>query len=306
MPLAPAPGNSVTIPQLRKKACLFVTILTAAFIRPLSDLVQFTAHNELYSYVLLVPAVSLYLAWQCRNFPLPAGRQLPGLAWLPFLTGTALLGWYVAARLIGDTWSVQDYLAVTVAAWLLFLAAICLRWVDTNTLRLQAFPIGFLVCMVPLPVSAEIGLETFLQHGSALAARLFFTLVDMPYVYEGLTFHLPAVNIQVAPECSGIHSSIILFITSAVAGYMFLRSPWKRAIFLFAVIPLGLLRNGFRVFVIGELCVHIGPEMIESWIHRRGGPVFFLLSLVPLFLLLYLLHRTERRTQKHTAPEVSP
>ena len=160
--------------------------------------------------------------------------------------------------------------------------------------------------MVPLPVSAEIGLETFLQHGSALAARLFFTLVDMPYVYEGLTFHLPAVNIQVAPECSGIHSSIILFITSAVAGYMFLRSPWKRAIFLFAVIPLGLLRNGFRVFVIGELCVHIGPEMIESWIHRRGGPVFFLLSLVPLFLLLYLLHRTERRTQKHTAPEVSP
>jgi exosortase/archaeosortase family protein len=55
------------------------------------------------------------------------------------------------------------------------------------------------------------------------------------------------------------------------------------------------LRNGFRVFVIGLLCVEIGPNMINSLIHRRGGPLFFTLSLVPLFVLLWWLRRTERR-----------
>jgi exosortase/archaeosortase family protein len=61
------------------------------------------------------------------------------------------------------------------------------------------------------------------------------------------------------------------------------------------VFPLALLRNGFRVFTIGELCVHIGPDMINSPIHRRGGPLFFVLSLIPFFLLLLLLLKYDRR-----------
>ena len=61
-----------------------------------------------------------------------------------------------------------------------------------------------------------------------------------------------------------------------------------------AVLPLALLRNGFRVFTIGELCVHYGMRMIDSPIHRKGGPVFFVLSLVPFFLLLVWLRRGDR------------
>jgi exosortase/archaeosortase family protein len=57
------------------------------------------------------------------------------------------------------------------------------------------------------------------------------------------------------------------------------------------------LRNGFRIFTIGELCVHIGPEMIDSPIHHKGGPLFFALSLIPFFILLTWLHRSERRGQ---------
>jgi exosortase/archaeosortase family protein len=85
-----------------------------------------------------------------------------------------------------------------------------------------------------------------------------------------------------------------LFITSILAGHLFLRSPWKRSVLAAAVIPLALLRNGFRVFTIGELCVHIGPQMIDSFIHRRGGPIFFALSLLPFFLLLFFLAKSDR------------
>jgi len=47
------------------------------------------------------------------------------------------------------------------------------------------------------------------------------------------------------------------------------------------------------VLVIGMLCVRIGPAMIHSVIHRRGGPLFFALSLIPLFLLIWWLRRGE-------------
>jgi exosortase/archaeosortase family protein len=100
---------------------------------------------------------------------------------------------------------------------------------------------------------------------------------------------------EVAPQCSGIHSTLVLFIVSLVAGYLFLQRPWARAVLAVAVAPLALLRNGFRIFTIGQLCVQVDPDMINSFIHRQGGPLFFALSLIPFFLLLLLLRRLEHR-----------
>jgi hypothetical protein len=64
------------------------------------------------------------------------------------------------------------------------------------------------------------------------------------------------------------------------------------------VIPLGILRNGFRILVIGLLCVNVGPQMIQSLIHRRGGPVFFMLSLIPFFLVMWWLRKGDVRTRQ--------
>jgi len=58
--------------------------------------------------------------------------------------------------------------------------------------------------------------------------------------------------------------------------------------------PAGTGQKRFRIFVLGELCTHIGPQMIDSPVHHHGGPLFFALSLLPFFLLLYLLKKSER------------
>jgi ABC-type transporter Mla subunit MlaD len=39
----------------------------------------------------------------------------------------------------------------------------------------------------------------------------------------------------------------------------------------------------------------MGPQMIHSIIHRRGGPVFFMLSLIPLLFLVWWLRLMERK-----------
>ena len=130
---------------------------------------------------------------------------------------------------------------------------------------------------------------------SAEAASLFFNLAGTPHVRDGLVFQLPNIIIQVAQECSGIRSSWVLFITGVLASYLFLQRPWRRIAFAGLIIPLGILRNGFRIFVIGLLCIEIGPQMIHSLIHKRGGPLFFTLSLIPLFVLLWWMRRREQK-----------
>jgi hypothetical protein len=45
--------------------------------------------------------------------------------------------------------------------------------------------------------------------------------------------------------------------------------------------------------VLAWLCVYYSPDMIDSVIHHRGGPIFFVLSLGPLFALLWWLRRGE-------------
>jgi exosortase C (VPDSG-CTERM-specific) len=162
--------------------------------------------------------------------------------------------------------------------------------------RLIGFPLAFLLFLAPFPAVVETGLETMLQHGSSWIANKLFELASMPVYREGTFFQLPGFSMQVAPECSGIRSTLALFLTSLVAGQMFMRSPWKRALLALIILPIALLRNGFRVFVIGELCVQVGPHMINSWIHRHGGPAFFALSLIPFSIILFLLYRSDLRS----------
>ena len=265
---------------------------------PLWNLAWFAATSEFHSYILLIPFISFYLVW-LKKGSFPVCSQPARKAASVFLTaGTLVLIAYwlflhSRLKLMED-----DYLAVMMISFLLFFFCICGLFLGREMLRATIFPLGLLVFMVPIPAFAMPTIDAFLQHGSAAAAQGFFSLSLMPFLRSGLTFTLPNISLQVAPECSGIQSSMVLLITGLVAGYLFLRKPGNRALLALLMIPLALLRNGFRVFTIGELCVHIGPQMINSPIHHRGGPIFFALSLIPLFLLLIVLQKTERAREK--------
>jgi exosortase len=141
-------------------------------------------------------------------------------------------------------------------------------------------------------------LETASKYASAEVANVLFHFSGTPFLREGLMFQLPSITIEVAQACSGIRSSWVLFMTSILAANLFLKTPWRRFALVVFVIPLAILRNGFRILVIGLLCVNIGPQMINSVIHRRGGPLFFIVSLIPFFVLLWWLQKGDSRTRQ--------
>jgi exosortase C (VPDSG-CTERM-specific) len=185
-------------------------------------------------------------------------------------------------------------LFLAVSSFLLFVIAGGLWWLGRRFISRIAFPLGILFLTAPFPTRFEHGLEAFFQHASADFAAILFQISGTPVVRESLFFHLPHISLEVARECSGIRSSLVLFITSLVAGCLSLRSPWRRMVLATAVIPLAIIRNGLRIFTIGMLCVHVDPAMIHSWVHLKGGPLFFVLSLVPFFGLLLWLRAAEK------------
>lgn len=269
----------------------YAILLTLAFVVPLSRLAVHAWTYDLHSHILLVPFVSAFLLHDRQGTLPPRGPSAQGLAGVSAAIGVLALA--VAWR---ATLSHNDMLAAYACAYVCLLAAGGFHFFGAAWMKAATFPVAFLFLLMPLPDAIVDVLERASMVASSEAAAMYFALAGTPLVREGTLFELPTITLQVARECSGIRSSWMLFITSLVASNMFLTSPWRRLVLVLFVIPLGILRNGFRVFVLGMLCVHIGPHMIDTAIHHQGGPIFFALSLVPFLGMLWWLQRGDRRT----------
>ena len=270
----------------------FVIFLMLLFIQPLTRLILYASRSNLDSYIVLVPFITAYLLYLQR------GR--PAIAYRTSIGGTVAVGGIgIVAAAAAIEWrgslSINDGLALMALAFVSFVAAGGFLFFGSKWMASKAFPVAFLIFMVPLPDASVNWLEKASVLASAEAAALFFNLTGTPLARQGTVFELPGIVLRVAQECSGIRSSLVLFIVSLLASHLFLKTRWRRVVLVAFVIPLGILRNGFRILVIGLLCVNVGPHMIDSPIHHQGGPLFFALSLVPLSLLLWWLRRQEKR-----------
>jgi exosortase C (VPDSG-CTERM-specific) len=279
--------------------CIYLVILCGAFALPLREFASYARHSDVHSYVLLIPFVTaylIYIRWKQLSRELSSSW---GYALLLAAAGTSAL----LASLHFTELGQNDHMTLIALSFVSFVIAGTFLFLGSKWARSAMFPLFFLAFTIPLPEAAVDFLENASKEASAEVANWLFLISGTPALRTGTLFQLPGISIIVAKECSGIRSSLVLAITSLLAANMFLRTTWRRALLVIAVIPLGLLRNGFRILVISLLCVHIGPEMMNSVIHRRGGPFFFAASLIPLFVLLWWLRRGEVTAQQQRAPE---
>jgi exosortase C (VPDSG-CTERM-specific) len=279
--------------------CIYLVILCAAFALPLRDFAAYTAQSDVHSYVLLVPFVSVYLLYI-------RWRQLSGELTTSWRPAAALAAVGVGALFASQHFSnlgQNDHMTLIALAFVSFAITGAFLFLGRKWARSAMFPLFFLAFFIPLPEIVVDTLEEASKQASAEVASWLFLITGTPFLRTETLFQLPGITIAVAKECSGIRSSLVLIITSLLAANMFLRTTWRRALLVAAVIPLGLFRNAVRILVISLLCVHIGPHMINSVIHRRGGPVFFGASLIPLFALLWWLRRREVIPRQSRSPE---
>ncbi len=96
-----------------------------------------------------------------------------------------------------------------------------------------------------------------LQEGSAAVAELLFELSGAPVLREDLIFHLSGISIEVAKECSGIRSSMVLIILAVLVSHFSFRSFWKKAVFVAAGLLVMLIKNGVRIATLTLLANYV-------------------------------------------------
>lgn len=265
----------------------FALSLGLCFVGAFKSLASLALHDELHSHVFLVPFIAIYILYIIRD-------QLPKIYYSSFSWAIFALTGGIAFLIVAWAWR-NYWLTASILSFVCLLAAGGFAFLGKQWMKAAVFPFAFLFFITPLPDPVVQWLENGSKLASAECASFFLNLTGTPVLRDGTIFQLPNIVIEVAQECSGIRSSFVLLIASILASYLFLRRPSHRLILVLIAIPLGVLRNGFRITVIGLLCVRFGPQMIHSIIHKRGGPAFFVLSLIPLLAILWVLKRKEDR-----------
>jgi exosortase C (VPDSG-CTERM-specific) len=300
-----SPAKTVRPETLRFRIFFaLVAVLAICFALPIYNVVRLALTTEIHSHILLIPFISLYLL-NLRRAQLPQVQAGPiALCLVSALLPAALL----ATPLIFPNIGASELLGLRiVAAWILLLlltAAVLGR----PFFRAVIFPLSYLLFAVPIPNSVLDLLETLSKIASTEAYAAMMDLTQSTYLRRGFVFALPGLTIEVAQECSGIRSSLVLFIVSVLAANLFLTTTWRRVLFCLFVIPLGILRNGFRIWTLSFLSVQWDPSIIHSPLHHKGGPLFFALSLIPFCLVLAWLRKTElhRRPKTPSCPPGAP
>ena len=101
--------------------------------------------------------------------------------------------------------------------------------------------------MIPIPTLVLDNIVLALQKGSSQVTYVLFKLLGVPVFMQALSrFSLPGVEIEIAKECSGIRSSLALFITGILASHVFLRSGWRMIVLSLSMIPLAIFKNAVR------------------------------------------------------------
>ena len=106
---------------------------------------------------------------------------------------------------------------------------------------------------------------------------------------------------QVAKQCSGIRSSLYLFLTSLVFGQLFLRTSSRRAFLTLSVLPIAIFKNGLRIVTITLLGNYVHESILTSNLHRKGGIPFMIVAVIFLALVVKWL----RKTEKYALPQKS-
>ena len=269
---------------------LFLILSLLAFGGSLGGLVRLAAQDDRYSHVLLIPVITVCLVYLRRRRIFASPRFCPSKSAPLLVIGIAL--YYLAQNQLPALNS-NDHLSVVVLAMVLVWTAGFVLCYGAQSFRAALFPLSFLLLMVPIPTVALDKTVRFLQKGSAIATYALFKLLRVPVLWQDFRFVLPGVQIEIAKECSGIRSSQSLFITSIIAGYVFLQSNWRRVVFSLLTIPVVIVKNAVRVVTLSCLGVYVDQGFLHGRLHRYGGLPFSLVSLAILVPLLFALQKRE-------------
>jgi len=259
-----------------------VLVLLAAFIYrgTFATLWRVWMDNPSYSHGALIPPVVGVLVWLQR-------KALARVEISPSRLGIPLVAFALLVQLAGIR---GDVLILQGDSFILLLAGLVLHFMGWPALRLLAFPILYLVFMVPFLPIFESQVSFRLKQLAASGAVVVSNALGMLVERDGMSLYLPTGVLRIENACSGMQSLISLLALGALFAHLANGSFVKRALLFLAAVPIALAVNVLRI---SGLCVVGSATTIETasgFFHDASGFVLFGLG----FGLLLLTRRMLR------------
>ncbi len=272
-----APRVDIILSRVKKSlVLLLVLVVVGVFYWPtLRWLGNAWLSNDYYSHGFLVPIVAGFFAWQNR-------KALVGSE--PSITGVFALSVAAILYVFGI---VRDERLLTGLSLIVLVGGIVLSIWGLRRGRVMAFPIFFLLFMIPFPFVQDLGftLQGVSVESSAWLLRLFGMSVDV----VGRELHLGDLAFTVGLPCSGINTLIALLALTAVYTYL-LAGSWRRRAFLFILaFPIAIAANILRVTSIVLVARFGNVDVATGVYHDVSSPLFFALAFLCIVLLARLM-----------------
>jgi exosortase len=281
-------GQNYTSRRLLIFAILIPTLLL--FLPSLQVAAKLALRDDRYLQIAAGPLMCLFLIFQRRAEIFLHARYSPRTG-TPLLAVAILVGVLSVYGGIGNESTILP--AAMLALVLAWMAAFVLCY-GVESFRKAVYPLSCLFLMIPLPAAWMDRVATGLQHGSATLSYELLKLSGVPVYRSGTVFSLPRLDFEVAPECSGIRSSLAMLTVAIIAGYIYLRSGWARWMLILFTIPIALLKNAVRITVISILGAYVDRAFVDGPFHHRyGGLVFTVVGVVLFVAALAGLQRIE-------------
>jgi exosortase len=282
---------------VNKRNIIFIFLSIVAILMiygPLKELLSNTDHSEYYSHILLIPLVSGYFIYIKRKalFSNLEYSYIPGI----ILLVIGIL-FYIVGREQRAQFNLNDYSSLIIFSGIIFWIGGIVLLYGIKTFQKISFPLLFLIFMIPIPTLLMDRIIYLLQAASAETTHLLFIITGISFSREGFTFHLPGMTIEVAKQCSGIRSSLGLFITGVLAGHLFLKTGWQKVILALLVFPITVFKNGIRITTLSALAIYVDEKFItQSSLHHSGGFVFYIPALLLLGAVIWYFRKLEQKS----------
>ena len=230
--------------EKRLVAAALLLLLVAVYARTLMEFVD-GWHDEENMHGWLVGPLAVFLVWmnwpRLQQTPIRgnpgAGLTVLGLALLVQVGGV----WLGLNRSVGYS-------------FVFALAGLCLYFLGSAMTKALAFPLAFLLFMVPTPGGLIDEISSPLQRLSASAVQVISGFAGVNVHAEGVSLYLPDKNppitLQVAEGCSGLHSLTAMAMLAAILAYfMVVPTRWKWVLFALAL-PVAMIGNVVRIFAV--------------------------------------------------------
>lgn len=261
-------------------AWLCVAIVVGVWIYAITDFwIQFDGLDR------LVILAGVFWAW---NHQRPLYTQSPSNS--ASFAGLVLL--FLGFALVVPSWfALAQIGARPVLTWMLdvtaFACLVGLTWIQFGWRSgfLLAVPFVVSILALPIPATINVHLQAFLQGMTTFTAHQLLVLTGHEVIRKGFVLQLPHGDLGIVEACSGVKALMTFLAVACLTAHYYRFSLIRMFLAVVLALPIVVLANGLRVFLLGVIQENFGQEATLGWRHEVFGGIPVLMGLGLVFFV---------------------